>query len=292
MKNILTTFLLLSVLICKSQSLTLIGNRSCIWSDINSNTKRINKEIVITYSQKSSLIYIEGQGSIFFMNDEYEQKLYNGYIHEFIISQETSTTPRGYYSIMIDKKNKNNTFQLIISNRGTYFVDNVKIYSENGLVKGNIYVKNWKELEEKTKESEKILKENKEKEKEKIILQRKMDSMDIVNRERNKMVKIDNDYLKGENINKSDLKDIISLIQNKIKTLPNEYFYSDMTLEIDENGNLISVYKSNNSGNVIEKYVPKIFELLKSEKFIPFVGSNGKKYKSKCTFYLTLIRSK
>lgn len=109
--------------------------------------ERVKKNIYIIYNRGFCIFYVEGKGSFFFKIRNYTEKLDGEYIHTDFVSEETNTTPDAYYGILIDKSKDETIFQVSLPNGYTYIVNDAKVYSQNGLVKNNPYIKNYKEFD-------------------------------------------------------------------------------------------------------------------------------------------------
>lgn len=111
--------------------------------------KKINKPIFIIYNRNYCTFYVEGKGNTFFKTRGYQVGTQGEYIHTDFISEETNTTPDGYYGIMIDESKKETIFQVALPNGYTYLVNKAEKYSENGKVTGNLQIANQKKIFEK-----------------------------------------------------------------------------------------------------------------------------------------------
>lgn len=126
-------------------------------------------------------------------------------------------------------------------------------------------------------------------EKKKIQDEITKDSITKIENENFRKNKIDERYSKNDNYNNSDSKEIIKLLREKIKTLPNEYFSCSLIVSVDENGNCVNTTQFGNE-SLFDKYSNQINDIIKTFKVNPFVGDNGKNYKSSLRFDLTLER--
>ena len=126
-------------------------------------------------------------------------------------------------------------------------------------------------------------------EKKKIQDEITKDSITKIENENFRKNKIDERYSKYENSNNSETIEIIKLLKEKIKTLPNEYFSCSLIVSVDENGNCVNTTQFGNE-SLFNKYSNQINDIVKTFKVKPFVGDNGKNYKSTLRFNLTLER--
>jgi len=151
-KALLVAAMLILMFTVKGQSIYrgLIGY-SYEETTYNGNVKLTHKPIIIIYNNNFCLLNINGLTKTFPV-DSYAQTLNKGDIEESFLSDEDYTEPRGWYSINIihRKKGKNEiTINLPMMSSGkAYFCENALLYSENGRVKSNAHVNNWKALEE------------------------------------------------------------------------------------------------------------------------------------------------
>lgn len=126
-------------------------------------------------------------------------------------------------------------------------------------------------------------------EKKKIKDEKIKDSITKIENENFRKNKIDERYSNNDNLNHSDTSEIVKLLKQKIKTLPNEYFSCSLIVMVDENGNCINTKQFGNE-SLFNKYSNQINEIIKTFKVNPFIGDNGKNYKSSLHFDLTLER--
>ena len=90
-------------------------------------------------------------------------------------------------------------------------------------------------------------------EKKKIQDEITKDSITKIENENFRKNKIDERYSKNDNYNNSDSKEIIKLLREKIKTLPNEYFSCSLIVSVDENGNCVNTTQFGNE-SLFDKY--------------------------------------
>lgn len=100
--------------------------------------KRINKQINIIYNKNYCSFYLEGKGVNFFKIRNYTIETIGDYIHTSFVSEETNSTPNGYYVILIDEGKGETIFQIALPNGYTFIVNKASKYSETGYVNHNV----------------------------------------------------------------------------------------------------------------------------------------------------------
>lgn len=111
---------------------------------------RIKKHIYIVYNTTFCLFFVEGKGPVFFKTRGYRVSLQGEYTHTDFVSEETNTTPDGYYGIMIDKGKNDNIFQVNLPNGFTYVVTNAKGYVQGAQINNNPYTKQFQSFRDST----------------------------------------------------------------------------------------------------------------------------------------------
>ena len=284
-KYLLSLFLLITTIHLKAQDYFsgLIGD-----SYIESSKgveKKVNKTIYIVYNRNICTFYAEGQGAITFRIRNYRTELEEGYMHTSFISEETNVTPDGHYWVMIDPNKNGTTFQVALPTDFTYLVMKTRKYSENGEVKNNAYIQNWKELNKKLKAEEDsliIVEQKKEYANQKKKIE---DSLVILNRK----VEKSNIEIKrlegGDNSNNVDIRWLRDTVISKVKS--EVFFSSDFKILIDKNGVITNATPKNLLPPEMEKYVSKITNVIKGQKTEPF-KVNGQTYPSFANVYISI----
>jgi TonB family protein len=149
-KEKLLLILLTITLNCIGQNyhpLTLIAKGFTIMNSSNSKEIKSNKTIILTYNSAYSSLYIEGEGSHSFPNERYsEEPTSDGFIESYL-SAETNTSMFGFWHILVFKMKDRTDFEISYRNGITYYAKNAKLYSEDGQIIHNPYVKDFKEFE-------------------------------------------------------------------------------------------------------------------------------------------------
>lgn len=279
-KLFLSVITLLFVCLSYSQNsfLGLFGS-SYLQNTSRGSTKmeRINKPISIIYNSGYCSFYLEGNGVKFFPIRSFSRTIGGGgYITSFV-SQETSTTPDGYYGIIIQENKDGINFQVNL-NQFTYYVDKVEKYSENGKVDGRISLKNYDELMRQTRQNDSLFQikvkesidsEVKSKYEDSIYFEKRRDSLRLVEEKK---------LLEGNNYNSVNLGWINDTIQSNINIDENETFYNPFRVSIDERGIITKIEPDGKKGSVIEKYLPLISEIIVGRKVQPYKSKTNEKY--------------
>jgi TonB family protein len=127
--------------------LTLVVKGFTIINGSNSKEIKSYKTIILTYNSAYSSLYIEGEGSHSFPNESYsEEPTSNGFMESYL-SAETNTSMFGFWHIMVFKMKERTDFEISFRNGITYYAKNAKLYSEDGQIIHNPYVKDFKEFE-------------------------------------------------------------------------------------------------------------------------------------------------
>lgn len=284
MKNILFVFLFLlffNFSFSQQNYLGLFGSNYLQTSKSSSDKmERVNKSISIIYNSRYCSFYIEGIGVKFFPIRSFSKTIGGGGFITSFVSQETKTTPDGYYGIIIQESNKGINFQVNL-NHFTYFVDKVEKYSENGKVVGRVSLKNYDELIKQTKLNDSLENVINQKQIEKELKEKYDDSVYLVDKERSR---IDNDnkkLLEGNNYNPSNIKWINDTLVKYINLNDNEVFSGDFKVFIDEKGIITKIIPNGNNGYIIEDYLSTISNIIIGRKVEPFLSkSNGRFYSS------------
>lgn len=283
--------LIFAVLSCTAQGY-FFGLQSNSYLEISSNSDkevRVKKNISIVYNKEYCKFYVEGKGSFFFKTRNYERKMQGSYLQTSFLSQETNTTPDHYYDVTIFENKGGIEFQVALPNGFTYLVEKATKYSENGKVNGNIQVENLKELEQKEKINA-SLSIVRQAEKENLILQNKMeDSIFIFKRDSLRNIDQHFDLLKGDNLNRSNIKFLSDIIEAKVSVSKNDYIYNNFKILIDANGIIKNTVPYDKQGNIIEKYLPLINKAIAGIKVNPYQAPNGGYYPSYAIIYISLM---
>lgn len=294
MKTILNLFLLLTLpFISFSQEpfLGLFGKSYLQTNKDNSNKMdRVDKSISIIYNSRYCSFYVENRGVKFFPIRSYSRTLGGGGFITSFVSQETKTTPDGYYGVIIQENNQGINFQVNLNNF-TYYVDKIEKYSEDGKVNGRISIKNYKELLKQTKVNDSISRKIEYDEIENTKKRKYEDSLFNVEYNKSQLLKEEEKLMLGNNYNSINLKWLNDTIQKHVDIKENESFYNTFKVYIDKDGLITKLEPDNSgsSGHIIESYLPMINEVVLSRKVKPYNNpKNGKFYPSYSIFYISL----
>lgn len=251
--------------------------------------KLINKNICIVYNRGYCMFYEENRGASFFSTRNYTTSLQGKYLHTSFVSQETNTTPDGYYGIMIDEDRDGIHFQVSLPNGQTYLATKARRYNSDGTEIAPIKITNYKENIARLKYEDSLSKA-KLYATEKVAIQKKIDdSLFLVKRDSTLIAIAEANLNKGNNFNPVSLNSLALEISKKIKTKNGEYFYSDYKVLIDKNGIIVDAFPMGTSGNVLEKYLPLVKNELLNQVVTPYKHKNGKTYPSYAQVYITLV---
>jgi hypothetical protein len=118
-------------------------------TQMNGGLKKIQKPFYIIYNRNYCQLSENGILRSF-PTEAFAQTVRNGHRDEGFLNAETSTFNRGWYSIhVLFDGNGTGTITVnmpVIARGKAFIVPNAEIYSEDGKVKGKVYIKNWKEL--------------------------------------------------------------------------------------------------------------------------------------------------
>jgi len=127
--------------------LTLISKGFTILNSSNSKEIKSNKTIILTYNSGYSSLYIEGEGSHSFPNERYSEEATSDGFMESYLSAETNTSMFGFWHVLVFKMKERTDFEISFRNGITYYARNAKLYSEDGQIIHNPYIKDFKEFE-------------------------------------------------------------------------------------------------------------------------------------------------
>lgn len=214
------------------------------------------------------------------------------------MSEETETTPFGYYQISIYENKDGVMFEVSLPSYAgdkvypdgfTYLVEKAQKYSENGKVDGNIQIENWKELEKQERINDSLIIVHRE-EKEMIERQNNIEDS-LLNVKRDSLKNIGQHYImmKGDNLNPIDIKFLMDTIAAKVTVEKNDYFYNNFKIVIDANGFITGAVPYDRQGHIIEKYLPLIVEAINGIKVKAYEAPNGINYPSYAILYISLM---
>jgi hypothetical protein len=294
MKNLFQIFLFLTlpfVSLSQEHFIGLFGKSYLQTNKFNSSKMdRVDKSISIIYNSRYCSFFIENSNIKFFPIRSYSKSLGGGGIITSFVSQETNTTPDGYYGIIIQENNHSINLQINLNNI-TYYVDKIEKYSENGKVNGRISIKNYQELIKQTKINDSISIKLRLDEIENTRKRKYEDSLFNVQYIISKQHKEEEKLLVGNNYNNLNLRWLNDTIQSKVDIKENETFHNSFRVFIDKNGIITKLEPDNSSGsgNIIDSYLPQIMDIVVGRKVKPYMSpQNGKFYPSYSTFYVGL----
>jgi tryptophanase len=133
--------------------LGLFGKSYILANALTGTEKRISGNIYIIYNRWYCLFYVDGRPSSFFHTRSYTAEPVGEYIHTSFLSGDTNGAGDAYFGVMVDEGKKGKSFQVAIGNV-TYFATKAEASSPEGKVPGNVYIKNWKDFEQKMKHAD------------------------------------------------------------------------------------------------------------------------------------------
>ncbi|MCX6199206.1 MAG: hypothetical protein NTY88_08280 [Bacteroidetes bacterium] len=255
------------------------GLFSATYLEVNGkgDLKQVNSPLSIVYNSSYCRLSISGVVNNFKV-DAYSKKLSSGDVEESFLSDETATTPRGWYYILITHNNLGTSTITVnlpmIPNGNAYIVNKAEIFTENGKVTGKVHVENWKEIENEVSVNDSIVALKEKNRKETELKERIEDS---ISSER----KFDEQLNAGENLynlyysHPDENQKLIQKIRGlKTGLLHNNLDGYDILVYIDKEG-YVTECKASNSR--YDSYMPLLNEYFKKNKYqvSPYIYFNG-----------------
>ena len=148
-KTVLLAALFLSL---QSFAQSIIGGyfaSSYLYAHGNSEPQKVIKPLHIVYDRNYCQLFLDNV-TYSFKVFAYETHIEKGNMVETFWNDETESTAKGWFSIMV-VHNKPGTCEVtvnlpMIKGGAAYIAENAQAYSENGKVTGSMHIDNWKEL--------------------------------------------------------------------------------------------------------------------------------------------------
>ena len=205
-------------------------------------------------------------------------------IEEFV-NEQTSTLPAEWFSIVIKNKllreiKVSVTLPLSKDNH-FYFIPNVKSFTVSSGKTTKSDLLSWQAYQSKQERQDGYEKSM------------NAEGLDYESQKRIRdsliAIRIDSVLSRGDNINTQQIRWIADTVASRINLDKGEVFYKEFKIIIDAQGKVTRVIPVGPPEKIIEKYLPRIIEIVKSYTLTPYKGSNGKFYPSYKVIYIRLL---
>lgn len=216
---------------------------------------------------------------------KYKQTISKGLVMEEFVNEQTPSLPADWFSIVIKNKllreiKVSVTLPLAKDNQ-FYFIPNAKTFSVPLGKTTKADILSWQAFQKKQEVEggyERILNNP---------------DLDYETQKRIKdsliAIRIDSVLSKGDNINTQQIRWIADTVASRINLENGEVFYKEFKLIIDADGKITRVIPIGPPEKIVEKYLPRISDIIKSYRLSPYKGSNGKLYPSYKVIYIRLL---
>ena len=246
--------------------------------------KNIKKYFSLIYTPSHCQLTLSGV-TYNFKIAKYKQTISKGLVIEEFVNEQTSTLPAEWFSIVIKNKLLREikvTVTLPLSkDNHFYFIPNVKSFTVSSGKTTKSDLLSWQAYQSKQERQDGYEKSM------------SAEGLDYESQKRIRdsliAIRIDSVLSRGDNINTQQIRWIADTVASRINLDKGEVFYKEFKIIIDAEGKVTRVIPVGPPEKIIEKYLPRISEIIKSYTLTPYKGSNGKFYPSYKVIYIRLL---
>ena len=246
--------------------------------------KNVKKYFSLIYTPSSCQLTLSGV-TYSFKTAKYKQTISKGLVIEEFVNEQTSTLPAEWFSIIIKNKLLRETKVTVTlplsKDKHFYFVSNAKTFAVPSGKTTREDVLSWQAFQSKQENQDGFEKSMNTQGLDYESQKRIRDSLIAI--------RIDSVLSKGDNINTQQIRWIADTVASRIQLEKGEVFYKEFKIIIDTEGKVTRVIPVGPPEKIIEKYLPRISEIIKSYTLTPYKGSNGKFYTSYKVIYIRLL---
>jgi hypothetical protein len=249
-----------------------------------SDLSNVKKYFSLIYNQTHCQLTISGV-TYYFKLMNYKQTISKGLVTEEFTNEQTPTLPAEWFNIVIKNKLLRETIVSITlpnaKDGHLYHIPNAKPFSVHSGKTTQSDILNWQSFQTKQETQEGY---------EKGMTAQGLD-YETQKRIRDSLiaVRIDSVLSRGDNINTQQIRWIADTVASRIQLEKGEVFYKEFKIIINAEGKVTRVLPVGPPEKIIEKYLPRISEIIKSYTLTPYKGSNGKLYPSYKVMYIRLL---
>lgn len=246
--------------------------------------KNVKKYFSLIYTPSQCQLTLSGV-TYNFKIAKYKQTISKGLVIEEFVNEQTSTLPADWFNIVIKNKLLRETKVTVTlplsKDNHFYFIPNAKTFTVPSGKTTRSDVLNWQAFQSKQE-----LQDGYEK-------GMNTQGLDYESQKRIRdsliAIRIDSVLSRGDNNNTQQIRWIADTVASRIKLEKGEVFYKEFKIIIDVEGKVTRVIPVGPPEKIIEKYLPRISEIIKSYTLTPYRGSNGKLYPSYKVIYIRLL---